>query len=281
MRVLNPNLCEGKFASAFLCTVKFDKIGRRLQGNRRVCVPPGMRDDTGKAPVLGSRLRRASGAGDPATPMPTFTALGRRGCRTPVEAIGALRTVVACHRRPRRERRRRRARVPAVWHPRQERLRTRRRSTARAAPRCRGSPAASERSAPRRWRSGGWPSPARSSTWCCQGVVGLPAARAVGRASGGGGDGNTEPQPLEPVTRNVAVRQRSRRIREVFKKHPRRRSVARWRLPARRRRRSIVSSGASRRRRGRGPAEKAPPAALRMKLRETCEGSANDKLALA
>ena len=84
--LLNPNLCEGKFASAFLCTVKFDKeVGAlRLQGNPPgLRTPPGIRDDArdkdspGKnAPVLGSRLRRASGCvAEFATPMPTFTAL--------------------------------------------------------------------------------------------------------------------------------------------------------------------------------------------------------------
>ena len=84
--LLNPNLCEGKFASAFLCKVKFDKeVGAlRLQGNPPgLRTPPGIRDDArdkdspGKnAPVLGSRLRRASGCvAEFATPMPTFAAL--------------------------------------------------------------------------------------------------------------------------------------------------------------------------------------------------------------
>ena len=78
--LLNPNLCEGKFASAFLCKVKFDKeVGAlRLHGDSPgLRTPPGLRDDTVlRAAVLGSRLRRASGGyAEFATPMPTFTAL--------------------------------------------------------------------------------------------------------------------------------------------------------------------------------------------------------------
>jgi hypothetical protein len=78
--LLNPNLCEGKFASAFLCKVKFDReVGAlRLHGDSPgLRTPPGLRDDTVlRAAVLGSRLRKASGGyAEFATPMPSFTAL--------------------------------------------------------------------------------------------------------------------------------------------------------------------------------------------------------------
>ena len=90
--LLNPNMCEGKFASAFLCKVKYDReVGAlRLQNttpglhhvNRYTGSAGGRRpssrydDSRDEAPVLASRLRRASFNNlHFAPPMPSFAVL--------------------------------------------------------------------------------------------------------------------------------------------------------------------------------------------------------------
>ena len=214
--LLNPNLCEGKFASAFLCTVKFDKeVGAlRLHGDHRAAPRRGCA--TTPCPGGGARLaatKSSGGYAEFATPMPLRRTARGRGRRTrSVRRTCAVRLVV-CHRRPRRERRCRRARFPQYGTSAKSAL-----THASAIHRTRGT----EMHGGLAEASASIGAAEVAQWWMAfasedydrvlkQETVGLLSRSSrSGRASGGGGDGNTEPQPLEPLTKRVAVRQRPR-----------------------------------------------------------------------
>ena len=237
--LLNPNLCEGKFASAFLCKVKFDReVGAlRLHGDSRGCVP---RRGCATTPCSGGGARLAADEPPVATrnsprrcpPSPHCARARSSNSGGSGQRLGAVRLVVAII-----------GRVVSAdvvelvflsTAPRlRARSRTRRRSTARAARDAAASPGIRKVGAAG-WRSGGWPRQRGLRSGAEAGaVVGLPAidARAARAAAGRQHWSHSRSSRSRGTWQYVSDLVR---IREVFTRTCRARSVARWKLRARR-----------------------------------------------